>query len=253
VLPSVNGRDLIGIYHAEQHPCANGAFLRAFGVARSSDNGVTWTRQGQIARSGLAPPASGDCSFGVYGPGDPMATRSPDGKYLFVYFNDRVPNHPDEIYLARAPIESDGAPGAWMRYAAGSFTSPLLGGQGDVAIPRGNPGTTTIYAGAGSVSWNAFLGAFLSVNMSMDGFYYTTSVDGITWTVPRLLINEHSWNDTNISADTPVAEYPSFLSLDQNSDQTTSRTGYLYYARSPKSNNPPHYMVRRPFAITPVP
>jgi len=253
VFPSVNGHDLIGVYHAEQHPCGNGAFLRAFGTARSTDGGHTWTRQGQIVSSAETAPAPGDCSFGVYGPGDPMVTLSADGKYWLAYFNDRVPNRADEIYLARAAVESDGAPGAWTRYSGGSFSSPLLGGRGDVVIHRGTPGPTTIYAATGSVSWNVFLGLYIAVVMSMDGFYYSTSTDGVTWSDAVLLLGEHSWNDATISPDTPVAAYPSLLSFDQDSDLTTSRTGYLYYARSPKSNNPPHHMVRRPFAITRLP
>jgi hypothetical protein len=252
VLPSLNGHDLVGIYHAEQHPCSNGADVRSFGLARSSDAGRTWARQGQIAKSADPIPAPGDCAFGTFGPGDPMAMVSPDPKYRYVDFNDRVNGVPDEIYMARAPVESDGAPGAWMRYAAGSFSSPPLGGRGDAVIHRA-PGITSVHAGTGSVSWNVFLQTYVAVVMSMDGFYYSTSADGITWSDGRLLLAEHTWNDATISADTPVAVYPSLLSFDQNSDMTTSRTGYLYYARSPKSNNPPHHMVRRPFAITPLP
>ena len=182
-----------------------------------------------------------------------MVTLSADGNYWLAYFNDRVPNRADEIYLARAPLESDGAPGAWTRYAGGTFSSALLGGRGDAVIHRGSPSSTTIYAATGSVSWNVFLRSYMAVIMSMDGFYYATSADGITWGGAQLLLRDHSWNDPTISLDTPVATYPSLLSFDQNSDLTTSRTGYLYYARSPKSNSPPHHMVRRPFAIIPPP
>lgn len=254
ILRSTNGHDLIGIYQAEQHPCGTAIpFKQAFGVARSADGGITWTREGQIASSDEAPPSPGDCSWGRYGPGNPSVTRTRDGTYLLVYFDDGLINEPDEIYLARASAASDGAPGSWTRYVSGAFGPPLLSGAlGDTVIHLQKPISWSNATQIGSVSWNAFLGCYIATLMAMDGFYYATSTDGVTWTTPQLLVNEHSWNDPNISSDTQVAEYPSLLSFDQSSDQTTSRTGYLYYARSTKSNDPPHHMVRRPFVITPV-
>src|ERR1043166_6585789 len=101
------------------------------GVARSSDGGLTWARQGQIAQSADSEPADGACSHDVFGLGNPSVVVSRDGTFLLMYFNERVTGQPDEIYLARAPIQSDGAPGAWMRYSARSVSSPLLGGPGD--------------------------------------------------------------------------------------------------------------------------
>jgi hypothetical protein len=250
-LRSAKGGDLVMIYHAERHPC-NGPFPfnMSMGVARSSDGGLTWARQGQIARSAESEPAAGACSYGAFGLGNPSVVVSRDGSFLLMYFNELVTGQPDEIYLARAPIESDGAPGAWLRYSAGSFSSPLLGGTGDPVIHRPDPGDSTIYAGIGSVSWNAFLGRYVAVFGAMDGFYYSTSGDGITWTAGRTLQSGPSPN-ADIPDGTPWTAYPSLLSFDQWSQLTTSRTGYLYFARGAKGGTPPHYMVRRLFTVTP--
>lgn len=250
VISTNDGRELIGIYHGERHPC-NGPFpfVRGIGVAHSRDGGLTWTREGEVARSGSPGPRPGDCSFGVFGPGDPSVVVSRDGRSLLAYFNERIPGKRDAIYLARAPLNGAAAPGSWLRYVNGRFSASLLGGAGDPVISAAPPASKTIYAAMGSVSWNVFAKRYVAITQSMDGFYYATSSDGLHWGPLRLLLPSASWNDPKAPASARVAIYPSLLSFDQPSQLTTSQTGYLYYARSNKANNPPHYMVRRRFTI----
>ena len=100
------------------------------------------------------------------------------------------------------------------------------------------------------MSWNAFLARYVAVFGSMDGFYYSTSSDGITWTAGQTLQAGPSPN-ADIPDGTPWTAYPSLLSFDQWSQLTTPRTGYLYFARGAKGGTPPHYMVRRQFTVTP--
>jgi hypothetical protein len=248
VLPTASGRDLLMVYHAERHPCNSYLpFHMSVGIARSSDGGVTWQREGQIGRSAQTVPAG--CDYDVAGLGNPSVVPSRDGQYLFMYFNERVANRPDEIYLARASIGADGMAGTWMRFIDGGFTSPLLGGPaGTPVIRRPEPVDTTHFVAQAEVSWNLFLSRYVAVFGTKNGFYLATSLDGITWTDSRLILGVPS-----AGTEFPVYPvYPSLLSLDQHSQQLTGQSGFLYYARFSVGGNPPHNMVRRPFIILPA-
>ena len=53
IFPAANATDLLMVYHAENHlfsgvDYAGTPFYAGIGLARSSDGGVTWQRQGQI-------------------------------------------------------------------------------------------------------------------------------------------------------------------------------------------------------------
>ena len=94
---------------------------------------------------------------------------------------------PDSVFLARAPIESDGEPGSWQKYAYGGFAEPGLGGSPTPIVGPPHPTGETVYAGLPSISWNVALQRYLMTFMTMHGVYVATSPDGIHWDRPRLV------------------------------------------------------------------
>lgn len=250
VLPAYNGTDLLMFYHAENHPC-NGPFpfLGGIGLARSSDGGISWKRRGQIITS--AAPKPSNCTFEAWGVGNPMVYRSRDGRFLYMLFTEWLRGNPvsraDIIYLARAPIESDGEPGSWQKFANGQFSQPGFGGLGTPAIDQPG-GAASVYASLAAVSFNVLLNRFIVVFQSRLGFHVATSEDGITWDTPRLIWSQPDFYLSNIN-NVPGVTYPSLISPDQPSQMTTSQTGYLYFARGYPNGNPPHIMSRRRFEI----
>ncbi|MBU6367924.1 MAG: hypothetical protein KJT01_17045, partial [Gemmatimonadetes bacterium] len=234
VITAADGTTLLNFYHAESQPCGGPfPFLAGIGVARSTDGGVTWQRRGQVIGSSAPRPTG--CAYDMWGVNMPTVFRSRDGRYLYMLFLEQLRAAPygraDVLYLARAAVESDGEPGAWFKYANGGFTQPGLTGVGTPVIGQPPPnGPTTIYAFGAAVSYNLALGRYLAVFQSRIGFHTTTSADGIVWDTPALLwatADPYTGNTTGV----PWVTYPSILSHDQSSQETTGQAGYLYFAR----------------------
>ena len=240
VIRAANGTDLLMFYHAEDHTCGGDKARISIGLARSSDGGITWTRQGQIITgrdvSLLCPKFNGA--------GYPSVVLSPDNQYLYLYFVDWDSDYqhgPDEVHIARALRSSDGMPGTWLKYKNGNFSQPGLAGDSDPVIHRTN--IDAGYAGNPSVSFNINLNRYLAIITSRDGFYYTSSINGIEWDTPKIF-----WAFSNpVNAGDPWYSYASLLSVDQNSQSTTNQTGYLYYAHGLWQQY--HTMTRRAVKI----
>ncbi len=251
VLPAAHGHDLLMFFHAERHPCKGPfPFLGGIGLARSSDGGLTWQRRGQVI-STVAPMPT-DCSFQAWGVGNPSVYRSRDGLYLYMLFIEWLRGNPvsrpDVLYLARAPIASDGAPGSWQKYANGQFSQPGLGGLGTPVIGQPPPdGSITVYAGSPSVSFNVPLNRYVVVLHSRLGLHIATSTDGVQWDAPRLI-----WQQADIflglTQNVPWTAYPSLISPHEPTQETTSQSGYLYFARGLPGLSA-HFMSRRGFVI----
>jgi hypothetical protein len=245
VLTAANGQDLLLIYHAE-HDCGpfGTPFTSNIGLARSTDGGLTWTRQGQIISSSYQPPWC--TATRLNGAGMPVVILSRDRDYYYMYYMEWLPNRADQTYLARSPVSADGAPGSWTKYYHGEFSQPGLGGLADPVIRRPDPEDVTIWAGFASVSYNTALRKYVAVFLTTPEFYYTASEDGIHWEPARKL----GLLASSIP-DQPVGTwrcYPSLLSLDQPNDGTTTDRGYFYYAHGVQ-NVTPHYMQRRAFEL----
>jgi hypothetical protein len=194
-----------------------------------------------------------DCNFPIWGVGNPSVYRSRDGQYLYMLFMEWLRGNPvsrpDVLYLARAPIASDGEPGSWQKYANGQFSQPGLGGLGTPVIDQPPPdGPTTVYAGLPSVSFNVALNRYVVVFQSRLGVHMATSEDGVLWDTPRLI-----WQEADIylgiTQNVSWIAYPSLISPDQPTQETTSQSGYLYFARGFPGLNPPHVMSRRRFGL----
>jgi hypothetical protein len=251
VLLAANGTDLIMFYHGERHPCGGPfPFMASIGSARSTDGGFTWVRQGEILSS-VAPKPT-DCTFPVWGVGNLTPFRSRDHQNIQMLFMEWLRGNPvrrpDVIYEARASVASDGVPGAWQKYSNGAFSAPGFGGLGSIVINQPPPdGATTIYAGSPSVSFNSSLGRYLTAFQSATGFYVASSDDGIAWDTPRLVWQVGDLNTTETTG-SPWVAYPTLLSPDESSQETTAESGFLYYARG-KPGASDHSMARQRFAI----
>lgn len=246
VMVASNGSDLLMIYHGEDNSCGDGKTKAGIGLARSTDNGQSWTREGQIITSSEAVPS--DCNFqGFKGVGNPSVLLSVDGDYYYMYYVEWLSTRPDEISLARSPRSSDGAPGTWVKFHNSSFSQPGLGGQSDAVIHRASE--TAGYTGVPNVTFNLELNRFLAIVAGHDGFYHTSSTDGIYWTMPSRFFSAPTltvWSQ--LSNGDSWYYYPTLISPEQVRDDFSTSTGYLYYAHGIK-NLTPHFMVRRAFQL----
>ena len=249
VFPAANGSDLLMIYHAENH-LFNGVlspgspFYAAIGLARSSDGGVTWTREGQII--GARDPQSQTQTSGGAGASTPSAIVA-DG-YIYVVFREIDPQSAVSGFaVARAPISSDGAPGSWLKYDGGGFSTPGLGGAFtplNIVLDPTAPGDMR----QPQLSFNAYLNQFLMTCVGNGGVYALTSPDLINWT-PGVVVLPAPVPDATVNTKTmPFNWYPTIVSTDKPSDQTSGQTGYLYYAKGNGGSND-HFMYRRAFNI----
>jgi hypothetical protein len=271
VLAAKTGNDLLMIYHAENHKCRNAQgqqiplkdkSYNSIAIARSVDDGITWTRQGRIITSAESDPYS-NCptvvnpSLLFQGAGQPASIRSNDGKWIYTYFSEwRTTNEPG-LLLARASIDSDGSPGSWQKYdpSTAQFSGAGLGGTGSSVIKNSDTEYGR-FAAMASVSFNTYLNRYIAVFMGHLGFYYSTSLDGITWESSHLL-----WSIQGLTTYGSLSEnaywyyYPSLLSPNSASHETTGTTAWLYYARGQKLTNPnpgnagAHIMLRRAVRI----
>ena len=249
VFPAANGSDLLMIYHAENH-LFNGVlspgqpFYAGIGLARSSDGGVTWTREGQIIAA--HDPQSQAQASGGAGASTPSAIEA--GGYIYVVYREIDPQSAISGFaIARAPISSDGAPGRWLKYSVGAFNTPGLGGAFtplNISLDPTAPGDMR----QPQLSFNAYLGQFLMTCVGNGGIYALTSADLISWT-PGMVILPAPVPDATVNTRTmPFNWYPTIVSTAGPSDQTSGQTGYLYYAKGSGAGNE-HYMYRRSFKI----
>ncbi|MGH2597848.1 MAG: hypothetical protein ACRDJ9_00520 [Dehalococcoidia bacterium] len=242
VLPDPRTGELIGFFHAEQ--CDRDNYTASIGAARSGDGGVSWQRTGAVI-TGRRSTDSCDKSS-PRGAGQPSVAHV--GDYLYLYYTDWGGDIPDQIHLARAPISSATEPGAWSKYYQGSFSEPGLGGDSTPVIRRPEPVDQGVYAANASVSYNTYLHRYLAVFDASNGFWTTSSADGITWDQPVRLPVQFPQSSAATSRGTTWFGYASLISASELSHLYTSQSGYLYYGRGVRDVTP-HRLMRRPFTI----
>jgi hypothetical protein len=262
IFTASNGSDLLLIYHAENHygvveNAINGiTFYASIGLARSTDGGLTWVRSGPIITGREAMGEYPGKSMGGVGAANPSALVT--GGYIYVVFADEASktgpyNGIGVTCIARAPIASDGAVGAWMKYYNGSFSQPGLGGQCSKIVPTPKTSTGNNYTNNPDLSFNDALNAYLLVVQSDDGLYYSTSSDLMVWSNP---IQFMKFDTTNLLALKTVGAsyhyYPLLMSPSYPSEQLTGSSGYLFYAAGvfdAKQGQSVHSLWRRSWSI----
>jgi hypothetical protein len=249
IFPAANGKDLLMIYHAENHLFSGidypgVPFYAGIGLARSQDGGVTWQREGEII-SGRDPqqPTQAPSGAGALTP-----TAIEMHGFIYVIFREiDLQSGVSGYGLARAPTASDGAPGSWQKYYQGSFSSAGLGGQFtplNIILDPTVPGDER----QPDLSYNAYLHQYLMAMVGNGGIYVLTSPDLLNWS-EGIVALPAPYPDSKATSANPKNWYPTLMSPNENSDEITGRTGYLYYAKFLGDGTSHHYLYRQAFAI----
>lgn len=246
-----NGTDLLMIYHAENHlydgvDYPGVPFYAGIGLARSQDGGLTWWREGEII-SGHDPQQTTQTSAGA-GAGTPSAIES--NGYIYVIFHETdLQSGISGFGIARAPISSDGAPGAWEKYDQGSFSTPGLGGAftplGIILDPTA-PGDQR----QPHLSYNSYMNEFVLVAVGNGGIYELVSQDLISWSQGQVVLPAPAPAAANAGG--PRNWYPTLVTPSGPSDETTGQSGYLYYAKFAGNGSSDHSLYRQSFTIARV-
>lgn len=211
---------LVGFTHVENHhwPCGGGyGEWNAGAVVYSDNDGFNWTRAGAA----------------VYDPQPCAATFGGTG------FSTVLP-HPDGGFLgyggcsAFRSTAADGAPGSWLRWANGSFSTPGVNGSAAQCLRGVPPNTCCPIA-----HWNAALGAFVMIYTTWGNgttLFIAASVDGLQWGPSQVLLQEQ--------APYTIA-YGQVIGPTNNSYVPADGVATLVYARAPPTGPHPRDFVRR--------
>jgi hypothetical protein len=251
ILTAANGTDLLIFYHAENHLFSGidyqaSPFYASVGLARSSDGGMTWTREGAVI-TGADPqqPTQAPSGAGALTP-----TAIEFGGFIYIIYREiDLQSHLSGLALARAPVSSDGAPSSFQKYHAGSFSTPGLGGTPTILSIVLDPTNGDLRQP--HVSFNTYLNTFLMAIVGNGGIYVSTSPDLINWSNGLLALAAPVPDSTVTPASSPFNWYPTIVSPGP-SDQVSGQTGFLYYAKSTGMSSQ-HGMYRQAYTITGTP
>ena len=219
------------------------SFTSSIGFLESNDGGQTWKDFGPVIRGDdYLPPGTK-----ITGAGQPSAIIK-DG-YVYVYFVDWASgakiSHPDEIYLARTKIPSDGSPGTFEYLTANGFYENAAIMKPVIIIPEGSDAG---YVSLPSVSFNKYLNQYLAVFETNTGFYSATSMDGISWNNEQLFLSFVQPQSDRQEGDSWIS-YPTLLSDNsEKTDGVTENKGNLYYGKGVWPNIA-HQLTTVPFEL----
>jgi hypothetical protein len=218
-------------------------FTSSIGLLESFDGGETWKDLGPVIKGeDYLPPGSK-----ITGAGQPSAIIV-DG-YVYIYFVDWASgakiSHPDEIYLARTKISSNGSLGEFEYLTANGFYKNIAAMKPVITIPEeSNAG----YISLPSVSYNKYLNQYLAVFETNIGFYSSTSLDGIIWNNKQLFLTFNKPQSERQEGDIWIS-YPTLLSDNsEKNDGLTKNTGNLYYGKGVWPNTA-HQLMAQPFEL----
>ena len=199
----VNGV-LYGFYHAEDHSCVPYTEWNSTGLATSTNDGASWTKEGEIL--GSPNPCTG---FGGV-VANTVVWDAANSRWMGW--------GGPEVFVS---TNAAAAPGTWYAYTNGSFSVPQPGPG-----PTGSLPTLNANLSVQSVAWNPYFNAwFMTYNHWGDGLhiFYTTSRDGITW-APEMTLTTGT---TNYSVG-----YPEIIG---DTDLSFGQDGWLVYERFPST------------------
>jgi hypothetical protein len=165
------------------------SFYSSLGLAKSTDDGLTWTDLGEIISANRPYRADGP-PFDV---GDGNLIIDPTHKYFYIYFPDSVPDGESDTFMsvARAPVAAvldaafGGGPRAgFHKLYRGAWDEPGLGGRSTTVLPRPFPS----YAGDAVVAFDDSLGRYIAILDDTQNINYAESPDGLTWADPAPIL-----------------------------------------------------------------
>lgn len=245
--------ELLAFYHAEDQEgmktVGHGipGFYCRVGLAVSRDQGGTFQKRGPVLSGQLAKNPKGPPDQGV---GEPWVLAEPVGKFFYAYYtsHERVNGRGVQICLARCPVDSAANPASWMKYHAGGFAEPGLGGQDTPVVTSGQRGADALFPHVLFLAARRQFVMIFCLNVwreggkaNRSGIYLAYSDDGIHW--PR----EHMrqiWKVPVVArTGCEVAWHPTWVL-----DGPGAAGGWLYCAHSPSwGHQPPrqpHSLVR---------
>ncbi len=248
VYPASDGKDLLMVYHGENHrfggvhsDWGEGIhFYATVGLARSKDGGASWSRSGAIISSNDSKPQTAPVAAGASLPGGIVS-----GDYVYVFYTYLPsPYSPeDAIQVARSPLASDGAPGTWEKYYNGSFSQPGLGGPGSSLIPAG----TCTHVGQPWPAYSDYLKKYVLVFLcNQDSWAISTSTDLVNWTQPYVFYEAPAQFYTKGHE---TDEYVTLVTPGKPGG-VIGQSGYALYANTSDSDTVPTELFMRPFNFT---
>ena len=164
-------------------------------------------------------------------------TPDRDGRYLPCYYT-KAASPKFNIYVARSPIQDEGAVGSWKKYYQGAWDEPGLGGHD-------TPFLTAEGAGVGQCfvtyvkAWDQYVIVFCLLaykdwetgQPTQRGVYLATSRDGIRWTAPQRVMAALVVQKTGL----PVVQHPTVVITSATKNRLQGR---LFHAYSPRWPTP---------------
>jgi hypothetical protein len=201
---------LLMFVHTERWPqtVLGVPFYATLALAKSTDDGVTWTWLGEIISPNLSYSAVSPSDNLGFGPGS--GTYTIRNGYFYVYYSwdpqatngQWDPNAPNAIVwvaVARAPVQEVVAAAAaghtspWFKFYQGSFSEPGLGGRASDLVPSG-----CIFEP--DITYDQYVQEYVMVAMSCGGTpppppgaYNLTALfssDGMSWTGRQELVTD---------------------------------------------------------------
>jgi hypothetical protein len=191
VFDAGGGMQLMFVHLERRPPGSDHSWYGSIGLAKSTDDGHTWTFLGEIFKHNLSYSkfkrshpcgAVAEASFGQY------VLRS---GYFYIYSPDTQRNCNANIAVARAPVSAvvqaarKGAVSPWTKYRNGSWSEPGLGGRSsDVAPSRARRSFAVAYS---SYLHRYILAMAKIISPGVYGLEISSSTDGIKWSDPQVL------------------------------------------------------------------
>jgi len=250
---------LLGFYHAEDQEgmASVGSGIPGFycrvALALSLGDGTSFEKRGPILSGQLQKDPNGRPDQGV---GEPSVFVEPKGEFLYAYYTSHEPvdGRGVQICMARCPTADAANPVAWKKFHAGGFAEAGLGGKDTPVVTSGRQDADALFPHVVFVRGLQRFVMIFCLNAwregdkpDRSGIYAAFSDDGIHWPRERM---QQIWKVPVIATiGREVAWHPTFIP-----DEDNDTRGWLYYGYSENWGDPlphkPHYLVRRPIAIT---
>jgi hypothetical protein len=261
---TADGKTIHALVHDEyrgfQVPgmCPSGTYLacwyNAVTYARSTKSGTTYTHARPPAHLVASLPyryAADTGPYGIFEPSNVLRTQRPGDAAPYYYSLVHVEDYPKVDPVQRAGVcvmrtSNIADPASWRAWDgtafAATFTNPYAGAPataGHICSPVSYPQIEKMNS---SVTYSEYLGRYLLVGMSgqfdpargqvVHGFYLSTSIDLVTWSDRRLLMEAPLPWTCPTGAERQIA-YPSLLDPASTSRnyETTGRQAMLYFTR----------------------
>jgi hypothetical protein len=256
IIRAANGKDLLMFYEAGNkgygfNATSPAGEFNVIALARSTDEGVTWTRVGPVISGPdtMAPSYPGIAQPGISEPGAIVANG-----YMYMFYNycpndTSEPGAPSVIQVARAQVSGDGAPGTWTKYFNGSFgVSAGLGGQGSTIVATGGTSGCTRPVQVWP-AYSNYLKQWVLFCLANEGWFFSTSSDLVTWSAPMKFLDMLMWRDCKPMDLNYILVTPGLPG------GVIDRTGLVVYASTPSHGGGcptmvPHELWVRPFTFT---